>query len=256
MVNFIIYEDEKKFREKYISIILKLIGGMKMAYRIIEIDRYDKNTLSKIQNAVGKKIFILDIEVPGKSGLDLAREIRNSGDWESPMMVITTHEQLKTAAFTSRMLMLDFISKFYNCEENLNDTLKISLDIIKSTPSLNFQYNGELVQIPYRDILFIEKNVDDLYSTVITKSEKMKIKLPISTIEEELKKDPRFFRTHRSCIVNLDKITKVELRNCIIHFGNIETPLLSRDRKTELKIKLGKEPTKKQKERGIGQCNL
>ena len=31
MVNFIIYEDEKKFREKYISIILKIIGGMKIA---------------------------------------------------------------------------------------------------------------------------------------------------------------------------------------------------------------------------------
>ena len=256
MINFIIYEDEKKFREKYISIILKLIGGMKMAYRIVEFDHYDNNTISKIKNTVGKKIFILDIEVPGKSGLDLAREIRNNGDWESPMMIITTHEQLKTAAFTSRMLMLDFISKFYNCEQNLNDALKISLDIVKATPSLNFQSNGELVQVPYRDILFIEKNVDDLYSTVITKNEKMTIKLPISTIEEELKKDPRFFRTHRSCIVNLEKVTKVELRNCVIHFGNIETQLLSRDKKAELKIKLGKEPTKRQKERGIGQCNL
>lgn len=255
MVNFIIYEDEKKFREKYISIILKLIGGMKMAYRIVEIDHYDKSTFQQINNLIGKKVLILDIEVPGKSGLDLAREIRNSGDWESPMMIITTHEQMKTAAFTSRMLMLDFISKFYNCEENLNETLKISLEIIKSTPSLNFQYNGELVQIPYRDILFIEKNVEDLYSTVVTKSERLKIKMPISSIEEELKKDPRFFRTHRSCIVNLDKVTKVELKNCIIHFGNIETPLLSRDKKSELKIRLGKEPTKRQRERGIGQCN-
>lgn len=256
MLNFVIYEDEKVFREKYISIILKLIGGMKIAYRIIEFDHCDKRTISQIKDIIGKKIFILDIEVPGKSGLDLAREIRNSGDWESPMMIITTHEQMKTAAFTSRMLMLDFISKFYNCEENLKEALKISLDIIKSTPSLNFQYNGELVQIPYRDILFIEKNVDDLYSSVVTKKEKMTIKLPISTIEEELKNDSRFFRTHRSCIVNLDKVTRVELRNCIIHFGDVETQLLSRDKKTELKIRLGKEPTPKQRERGIGQCNL
>lgn len=256
MLNFIIYEDEKKFREKYISIILKLIGGMKIAYRIVEFDHYDKKTIPQIKGLVGKKVFILDIEVPGKSGLDLAREIRNGGDWESPMIVITTHEQMKTAAFTSRMLMLDFISKFYNCDDNLRDTLKISLDIIKATPSLNFQYNGELVQIPYRDILFIEKNVDDLYSTVVTKSEKIKIKLPISTIEEELKKDSRFFRTHRSCIVNLDKITKVELKNCVMHFGDIESQLLSRDKKSELKIRLGKEPTKKQKERGVGVCSL
>ncbi len=242
MVNFIIYEDEKKFREKYISIILKIIGGMKIAYRILEFDKYDRNTAVNIKKIVGKKIYILDIEVPGKSGLDLAREIRNNGDWESPMIVVTTHEQLKDTAFTSKMLMLDFISKFYNCENSLYDTLKLALEIIEKNQSLNFQYNGELLQIPYGDILYIEKNVEDLYSTIVTKTEKMKIKKTISSIEEELSQDPRFFRTHRSCIVNLDKITSVELRKCVIHFGEIETPLLSRDKKSELKIRLGKKP--------------
>jgi len=66
MINFIIYEDEKKYRELYISIILKIIGRMQYAYKIIEIDKYDKTTMSKINKLVGKKIFILDIEVPGK----------------------------------------------------------------------------------------------------------------------------------------------------------------------------------------------
>lgn len=240
MINFIIYEDEKKFREKYISIILKIIGSMKVAYRIIEIDKYEKNTLSKIQNLVGKKVFILDIEVPGKSGLDLAREIRKSGDWKSTMIIVTTHEQLKNAAFTSKMLMLDFISKFYNCEESLRETLLLTLDIIDSNPSLNFQYNGELYQIPYGDILSIEKNVDDMYSTVVTRENRIKVKKMIGAIEEELSKDSRFFRTHRSCIVNIDNITSIELQACIIHFGDIETPLLSRDKKKELKMKLGK----------------
>jgi len=245
MINFIIYEDEKKFREKYISIILKIVGSMKIAYRIIEIDKYEKNTLSKINKLIGKKIFILDIEVPGKSGLDLAREIRSDGDWKSPMIIVTTHEQLKNAAFTSKMLMLDFISKFYNCEDSLKETLQLTFDIIESNPSFNFQYNGELYQIPYEDILFIEKNVDDIYSTVITKEERIRVRKMIGNIEEELTQDSRFFRTHRSCIVNIDNITSVELRACIIHFGDIETPLLSRDKKKELKIRLGKVPKKK-----------
>lgn len=249
MINFIIYEDEKKFREKYISIILKLIGGMKVAYRILEFDKYDSSTISKLKNITGKKIYILDIEVPGKSGLDLARQIRNSGDWLSPMIIVSTHEHLKNTAFTSRMLMLDFISKFYNCEESLTETLKLALSIVENHQSLNFQYNGELIQVPYDDILYIEKNVEDLYSTVITNSERIIIKKTISSIEEELCEDSRFFRTHRSCIVNLDKITSVELRECIIHFGNdIETPLLSRDRKSDLKVRLGKEPTSHKEE--------
>lgn len=249
MINFIIYEDEKKFRDNYISIILKLVGNMKIAYRIIEFSKYDKNTLPKIKKLVGKKIFIFDIEVPGKTGLDLAREIRNNGDWKSPMIVVTTHEQLKNAAFTSKMLMLDFISKFYDCENSLKETLKLSLEILESQKSLDFQYNGELYQIPYDDILFVEKNVDDLYSTVVTKTERIKIKQMIGVIDEELSKDRRFFRTHRSCIININNLTSIELRDCIMHFGEIETPLLSRDKKRELKLILGRKPPKSPKKR-------
>lgn len=240
MINFIIYEDEKKYREKYISIILKTIGSKKSAYRIIEIDKYDKSISKKLKDLVGKKIYILDIEVPGKSGLDLAREIRNNGDWDSQIIVVTTHEQLRNIAFTSKILMLDFISKFYNCEENLKETLKLSLNIVEKHKSLNFQYNGELLQIPYDDIYFIEKNVYDSYSTIVTKSENIKIKQAIGLIEEELINDQRFLRTHRSCIVNIDNITSVELKDSIIHFGNVETPLLSRDKKKELKMRLSK----------------
>ena len=239
MINFIIYEDEKKYRELYVSIILKLIGSMQYAYQIVEIDKFDKNTMSKINNLVGKKIFIIDIEVPGKSGLDLARDIRNNGDWNSQMIVVTTHEHLKNTTLTSRLLMLDFITKYYDLENSLSESLKVSLGIVESHKSLNFQYNGELYQIPYNDILYIEKNVDDAYSTIVTKKENIEIKRMIGTIENELKIDPRFFRTHRSCIVNLDNITSVELRDCIIHFGDKETMLLSRDKKPYLKELLG-----------------
>lgn len=239
MINFIIYEDEKKFRELYISIILKLIGSMKYAYKIIEIDKYDNTTMSKINKLVGKKIFIFDIEVPGKSGLDLAREIRTDGDWDSPMIIATTHEQLKTTALTAKMLMLDFISKYYDLEESLRNTLKLSIDILDNRRSLNFQYNGELFQIPYNNILYIEKNVEDAYSTIVTKNSKIELKKPIGTIEEDLKDEACFYRTHRSCIVNINNITNVELRDCIIHFGDKSTTLLSRDKKAGLKELLG-----------------
>ena len=238
MINFIVYEDEKKYREKYLTIILKLIVNMKVAYRIIEINKYEKNTLSDIKKLVGKKIFILDIEVPGKSGLDLAREIRNSGDWLSPIIIVTAHDYLKNTALTSKLMLLDFISKLYNCEENLRETLKLSLNIITTHQSLNFQYNGELVQIPYDDILFIEKNVDDIYATVVTESERIPIKKSIGKLEKELTEDDRFYRTHRSYIVNIDKITSVELKLCMIHFGKKEKAFLSREKKMELKTRL------------------
>lgn len=249
MINFIIYEDEKKYRELYISIILKVIGSLQYAYKIIEIDRYDRTTMSKINKLVGKKIFILDIEVPGKSGLDLAREIRNSGDWNSQMIVATTHEQLRNTTLTSRMLMLDFITKYYNLEDSLKECLKICINIVETHQSLNFQYNGELYQIPYNDILYIEKNVDDPYSTIVTRDKNIEIKRTMSTIENDLKEDERFFRTHRSCIINIDNVTSVELKDNIINFGNKATMLLARDKKSELKELLANKLTSEKKEK-------
>ena len=235
MINFIIYEDNKEERQEYISVILKLIGKMKYAYQIIEIPKYDKNTMNTINNLIGKKIFILDIEVPGKTGLDLAREIRKNGDWTSQMIVVTNHEQLKATTLTAKMLMLDFISKYYNCSEELSKSLELSINILNQHKSLNFQYNGELFQIPYNNILYIEKNVDDAYSTIVTKNSKVIIKKTITSLEKDLSDETKFFRSHRSCIVNLDNITSVELKDCIIKFGKHSTNLLSRDKKATLK---------------------
>ena len=230
---------DKEFRKIYISVILKIVGSLNNAYRIIEFDKYSNTTLPQIKKLVGKNVFILDIEVPGKSGLDLAREIRNTGDWQSQMIVVTNHEQMKSPTLTSKMLMLDFISKYYDMEESLKESIKLSLEILNTNKSLNFQCNGELYQIPYNDILYIEKNVDNPYSTIVTKEDNIELKKLIGTLENELKDDKRFFRTHRSCIVNLDNITSIELRDNIIHFGKKETNLLSRDKKAKLKKIIG-----------------
>jgi len=39
MINYILYEDDKRYREKYISVIKETIGVEKDKYQIIEIDK-------------------------------------------------------------------------------------------------------------------------------------------------------------------------------------------------------------------------
>ncbi len=235
MINFIIYEDDQYYRDLYISIILSIIGKSKYAYKIIEIGKYDKNTISRISRIDGKKIIIFDIEVPGKSGLDLARQIRNKGDWTTQMIAVTSHDQLKMSALTSRMLMLDFISKYYNLEESLKESIKIAVDILIHHKSINFQYDGELFQIPYDNILYIEKNINDRFSTIVTSSSTMRINKTLSSIEKELIDMPNFFKCHRCCIVNTDNIKTVELKDGIINFEKKSINLLARDKKNKLK---------------------
>lgn len=238
MINFIIYENEQAFCDLYKSAIINLMGSDDNSYKIIIINKYDKEAAKTLANLRGKKIYLLDIEVPGKSGLDLAREIRMDGDWLSQIIIITHYEQYKNINFTGKILMLDFISKNKDLSLRLKEALMVVYDIICEQKSLNFQYNGEIFQIPYNEILFIEKNLNDNCSTIITVDRKVQIKQTINNLDDFLKGDPRFMKTHRSCIVNLNNVRSIDLKNNIIKFKNTQTDLLSRSRKQEIKERI------------------
>lgn len=242
MINFIIYEDNKEWQEYYRKAVLKVIGHKQDKYQILVLERWNKEAERKLNNLLGKNVFLLDMEVPGKSGLDLARQIRNTGDWESQMIMITSHECFKEEGFTSKILMLDFIMKkdIEHIAEKINDAIVMALHIHSRHKQFKFIFNNELFQIPYKDILCFEKDLNHNYTTIITKKKPYKIKQSITKIGTELLSIPYFFKTHQSCIVNLENIEKVDFTNNFIYFKNYQTDLLSRAKKKELKDKITK----------------
>ena len=130
MINFIIYEDEERMRKIYKEVINKFFYNNNQGYKIIELSNYDEYQKNKISEIEGKKIFLLDIDVPGKTGLELAREIRKSKDWHSQLIIITANEKLKEESLTGKMLMLDFISKYDNIKTKLKETIVLAFNIL------------------------------------------------------------------------------------------------------------------------------
>lgn len=238
MINFIIYEDNKVWQEHYKKAILKVIEDKKEKYNILIIDKYTNEVKRKIKSLIGKNIFLLNMEVPGKSGLDLAKEIRNTGDWTSQMILITSKKHWIEKCLTSKVLMLDFINKNKNMESKLKETLIIALQIHSCNKSFSFTYNNDFYQIPYDAILYFEKNLNNNYTSIVTKNNIYKIKESIKSLESEFIFSPTFFKTHQSCIVNLKNIEKVDFSKNIIYFSNRSIDLLSRNNKKELKEKM------------------
>lgn len=237
-MEFIIYEDDKEFINCYKKVILQLMGSSSINYKIIEIDHFDdgqRKILSKIQ---GNKIYILDVEVPGKTGIDLAREIRKTGDWISPIIVVTSHEEFQSVGYTAKILMLDFISKKEGMKQKLYEALTIALEMISPDKNLCFLTKGEMFQIPHQDILYIEKNLNDNASSIHTKDTVYSVRKTIQTLEAELVDGP-FVKTHRSFLVNLKNIRHVDFDKGIITFNNNKTALLSRSNKKKLKEIMG-----------------
>jgi DNA-binding LytR/AlgR family response regulator len=116
----------------------------------------------------------------------------------------------------------------------------MDLRIIDKNKSLNFRYNGEIYKIPFKDILYIERDTDIDISIIHTKNREIEINKTINELEDILRYENAFLKTHRSCIVNTSRINKVDWKNSIIEFSTGDTiDLISRDRKKGLKKYVG-----------------
>jgi len=237
-MNFIIYEDEKEYSTRYKNIIHKLLGSTNLNYKIVEINEYNENNQKKLDEIEGNKTYILDIEVTGKSGLEVARNIRKTGDWTSPIIIVTSHEEFRNVGYTGKILMLNFISKSSELEKDLLDTLEVALEINMANKSLHYTNKGELYYIPHQDILYIEKSLNDNTSSIVTRNKIYNIRKTIKELEKDLASAINFVKTHRSCIVNLNNIKHIDFENNIIAFVNKEIDLLSRAHKKNLKERL------------------
>ena len=145
MIDFIIYDDDLEIINVYYDIIHKYMVKKDIDYRITAFSEYNNN-LKKIihDKGMGYKVYLLDVEVPNVSGIDLAREIRNSDDWKSQIIILTAYKnkEMKYINLTSRILTLDFILK-NNIRKNLYLCLGTILKIFSTNKILSFRYNGE-----------------------------------------------------------------------------------------------------------------
>lgn len=233
MLNFVVCEDDKNVRKKIVNLITKIMMPHDYEYLIHEYE----DCCSKIKKLViqntNKNIYILDIELPTKSGLDIARKIREK-DWESIIIIVTAHYELSMEAIKNRLMLLDFISKFNNFEERLASSLELAIKILENKKFLVFENKNIQCRIKYDDIIYIVKDTIERKSIIKTTYTEYKVNENISSIMNKL--DSRFFQTHRSCIVNVNHIKKIDFKEGKITFNNNEfIYLLARGKKRGLR---------------------
>ena len=83
----------------------------KIEYKTHVYDDYNKKFMDVIENKMPSKIYLLDIETPSRSGIDIAREIRRK-DVDSVIIFLTVHEELGNIVLKNDLMFLSFINKF------------------------------------------------------------------------------------------------------------------------------------------------
>ena len=236
-MEFVVCDDEKLFRNKIVRVIDKLYMTNDEYYHITEFDGYNK-FFEKTINDGCPKIYILDIEVKNDfSGIDIARKIRAT-DWESIIIFITSHNELGYQALKAQIMLLDFISKYDDCEKNLESAIKQAISKVNSKKTVTFNSDGISYVIHLNDILYVMKDAIDRKCIIKTTYNEVEVGKSLSYLADCL--NDRFYMTHRSCLVNLDKISKVDWKDNVIYFKNGDSiNLISRDKKKGLKEHVG-----------------
>lgn len=180
----------------------------------ITIEMFDSaENFKSVWNSAGNKsfdIFLLDVEMSGQSGIDLAREIRRS-DTRLVIIFITGFADYMPEGFD--VSAFHYLMKPLKEDKLFNVLDKAVKVIARNVTALFLPVGGEQIRVSIDDIIYIESFAH--FSEVITVNGAVKVKMPISELEQQLSQSPgNCARCHRSYIVGLkhvDKITKSDI---------------------------------------------
>ena len=154
-------------------------------------------------------ILLLDIQMDGQSGVELAKELRE------------TDEKLIIIFITA---MPDFVQEGYDVsalhylmkpmdENKLHGVLDRAVkQLSKAGQTLLLPMDGDVIRVPPEDILCIESFAHYLEITTVT--EMIKVRMPAYKLEQQL--GEHFVRCHRSYIVGLKHISKITKTDVIL----------------------------------------
>ena len=135
-------------------------------------------------------------------------------------------------------MLLDFISKYDDCEKNLEDVIKKAILQVNNHKTITFMSEGISYIIHLDDILYVLKDTVERKCIIKTTYNEIIISKTLNYIMSSL--DDRFYLCHRSCIVNTSRISKIDWKDNIITFDNNDTiDLIARDKKKGLKKYVG-----------------
>lgn len=234
MLNIVICDDNKRDLDSVIKIVEKFMKVNKIDYQKHVYGDYNDDFMKLVKSKLPFRIYILDIETPSRSGIDVAREIRKK-DLDSIIIFLTGHDELGRLVLQTDLMFLSFVNKFDNMDKRLNEILHKAIDLVRMKRAIRIEDGLNTYIIDLNDILYLSADKLSRKTAIKTDYKTYHVRKSLLKISDML--DDRFIKTHRSCIVNKSRIERIDRKNSIIYFDNNEyTDLISNKYKKEMVI--------------------
>lgn len=241
MISIFICEDQKMVR----NAIEKEIRNHVM------IQNYDMNVmlsthdpqilLQQVQQSSSRGIYFLDIDLGNNTldGFELGKEIRKY-DSRGFIIYVTAFGNMAFKTFQYHLEALDYIVKEDPVE--MLSGIRRCLDTIVTRIAeeaadeykefYTIKILDSIKHIPVNDILFFETSSRTHRIILYSTTERIDFIGTLQDIENELA--PRFIRTHRSFLVNIDNIQEINPKRSELVLKNGQVCPISRKMKTTL----------------------
>lgn len=158
-------------------------------------------------------ILLLDIEMTGMDGVELAKAVRNE-DKNIQIVFITGYSDYISEGYD--VSALHYLMKPLKKEKFFTVLDRAVENIGQNERLLTLESGGETVRIPISSIRYLE--VRDNYVTVHSNGE-FTVKRALTTFEDEL--GNKFYRIGRSFIINLKLVARVTKSDVYLTDGSV-----------------------------------
>ena len=150
-------------------------------------------------------LYLLDVLMPGMTGMDAAREIR-SFDAAADIIFLTTSPGFAYESYGVRAA--EYLLKPINAKLLYPVLDKLYLREQKPQDGLTVKSNGMLVRLPFSHLSYVEVNGKHLYFN-LADGQVREVVGSMKEYEDALLTRPEFMRIHRSYIVNMLQIEEL-----------------------------------------------
>lgn len=228
MIRIATIEDEKIIQEE----ICRVITSVTTHKEEIEIDSYF-SAEDYFLAAKDYELVITDIELPGISGLELGRKIRQMNP-EVYLIFLTSYSE-----FASESYIIEAYQ--YILKKDMQERLPALVDkVVARIKKENSEFfwignSRDIKKIYYKEIIYIKKIKGSKYAEYVTADGMYTARLSLNQVFEKMKSNG-FILADRAHVVNVNHVKR--LRGNTIYMDNGEEIEVSRVQSIQVKEKI------------------
>ncbi len=228
MLRIAICDDEKKAIISQEKIVRKILESNLISYEIVTYLQSKNLIYDIIEDKIFFDLLLLDIEMPGISGMEITQQIK---DFLPNVKIIFVTSHIEYALDAFELSIFRYVQK-NDIETKLTTAVTDAIKLIELEFGREYtiQTANRMERIPYKDIFYIQR--DGKNASIVSSIGISRVRKSLQQVFNEIDA-PEFIFIDRGYIVNIVQIMKVNDNMAILKNG--EHLPISRSRLQEIK---------------------